>query len=117
MACALAYALVLQGLLFALESGSAAIAAAQDPALAAFQLCGHGPADATLPGTPSQSPIDDAHCWLCIAGAVYVDCAQTSAPPSSEAVFATAVWPLAPTRRAAPFVNKGTWSRAPPPVA
>ncbi len=113
----LAYALALQGFIFALDIGRPAVAAddANGTSWAGFELCSHG--GAALPGAPAQSPAGDPHCLFCIAGAVYVNCAPPCAPQCSKVVLTNAVWPLAAPRLVARFINEGAWPRGPPAAA
>ena len=113
----LAYALALQGFIFALDIGRPAVAASPDPAWAGFELCSHSGGGATAPGAPSQGPVGDLHCLFCIAGAVYVNCAPPCAPQFSKVMLTNAVWPLTAPRLVALVVNKSAWPRGPPAAA
>src|SRR5260370_18038010 len=64
LGCVLAYALVLQGVLFALSSAELAASAAAD-ASQSIELCVHDPADAT--GQPARRPDGNPHCPFCPA--------------------------------------------------
>lgn len=114
----LAYTLALQGFIFVLDFGRAAIAAATDGAnVTTFALCTHDGGGVTVPGTPAQAPADDMHCAFCFAGAVYVNCAAPSAPQWNKIVLDDAVWPGAAPRLVALFSNKSAWPRGPPAAA
>ena len=118
LSCLLAYALALQGCIFAFDMSRSAIADAPGAALAGFALCSHSGAGAALPGTPAQSPVGDSRCMLCcMAGAVYVNCAPPCAPQFSKVEFTVAVWPLVAPRLVAPVVNAKAWPRGPPAAA
>lgn len=113
LACVLAYALALQGLILVLNGG-AAFYPEQTPAFADAALCHH---DGTaLPDSPTQAPVGE-HCPFCFAGAVYLDCAPPWAPQRSTLVVSHTVWPLAAPRLAAFFVNASAWPRGPPAAA
>jgi hypothetical protein len=67
--CALAYALAVQGVLFALSSAQLAASAATD-ATQRIELCLHDPADATnLPAGDHDSKL---HCPFCLAAGQHV---------------------------------------------
>lgn len=112
----LAYALAVQGFIFALDIGRPAIAA-DGAVFAGFELCSHGGGGAALPGTPSQAPVGDLHCLFCIAGAVYVNCAPPCAPLWNKIVLINAVWTSTKPRLIALFVNESAWPRGPPAAA
>ena len=65
LGCALAYALAVQGVLFALSSAELAASAATDVSQN-IELCLHDPAGAT--GLPAGRHDGKAHCPLCLAG-------------------------------------------------
>ena len=109
----LAYALVLQGFVFALGDGRPA-GAATNVAWAGFELCKHSGGGSTSPVVPSPIPVGDNHCPFCFAGAAYVACAPPFAPEYSKVVLTNAMWPLAPQRLAAFLVNESAWPRGPP---
>ena len=74
LSCLLAYALALQGCIFAFDMSRSAIATAPDAGSAGYALCSHS--GTAVPDTPAQSPVGDSQCMLCcMAGAVYVNCA------------------------------------------
>jgi hypothetical protein len=119
LAGVLAYALALQGFLFALDIGRPALAAddhADATAWAGFVLCTHG-GGASSPVAPAQTPVGDLHCPFCIAGAVFVDCAPPCPPLWNKIVLTNAVWPSAAPRLVALFVNESAWPRGPPLAA
>lgn len=113
----LAYALALQGFVFALDLERPAIGAANSATFAGFELCSHNGGSATLPGAPSQAPVGELHCLFCIAGAVYVNCAPPSAPIWNKIVLINAVWTSTTPRLIALFVNESAWPRGPPAAA
>jgi hypothetical protein len=118
LSCLLAYALALQGCIFAFDLSRSAIAAAPDAVSAGYALCSHSGAGAVVPDTPAQSPVGDSSClYCCIAGAVYVDCAPPCAPQNSRVEFTVAVWTLVAPRLVAPVVNAKAWPRGPPAAA
>ena len=115
IACALAYALALQGFLFALNLGSSAAAAQQDAAAGHFQLCSHDGGGASAPGAPSQAPAGSTHCLFCICGStVYVSSAPPATPQYQSAVVASAMAYAAAPRLAGSLTNKNAWPRGPP---
>jgi hypothetical protein len=117
MACVLAYALALQGLLFAVDVGRAATAAADGTPLFALELCAHGGSGAALPGAPAPAPAGDAHCPFCIVGAVYVHGVLPVPPQYIKVPLRGAVWPLSAPRLVALAGNRSAWPRGPPTAA
>jgi hypothetical protein len=116
LSCLLAYALALQGCIFAFDMSRSAIAAAPDAVFAGYALCSHS--GAALPDAPAQSPVGDSRCMLCcMAGAVYVNCAPPCAPQFSKVEFTIAAWPLKAPRLVALVVNAQAWPRGPPATA
>jgi len=116
LSCLLAYALALQGCIFAFDMSRSAIAAAPESVSAGYTLCSHS--GAAVPDTPAQSPVGDSRCMLCcMAGAVYVNCAPPCAPQYSRVEFTSAVWPLKAPRLVALVVNAQAWPRGPPAAA
>ena len=116
LACVLAYALALQGFLFALGIGHSAVAA-DTTAWAGFELCTHGDHDVTSRGTPVQAPVGDCECPFCIACALYVHCPPSVSPQWSKAGPVKAEWLLTAPRLVALFINKSAWPRGPPAAA
>jgi hypothetical protein len=114
LSCVLAYALALQGFIFAATIDGPAISAANAAAWTGFQLCTHDGGSAALPGAPSQAPAGDGHCIFCLGGAVYVDGARPSAPHYSKVGLTNVAWPRAAPRLVAFFVNESAWPRGPP---
>jgi hypothetical protein len=118
LSCLLAYALALQGCIFAFDSSRSAIAAAPDAVSAGYALCSHSGAGAAVPDTPAQSPVGDNGClFCCIAGAACVNCAPPGAPQYSNVDFTSAVWPIVAPRLVALVVNAKAWPRGPPAAA
>jgi len=111
----LAYALCLQGFVFAIASVSPAGASIQNPTFVALALCSHSQTT-TLPDAPTQAPLGQPHCLFCIAGAVYVNCASPSAA-DFDFTFVSTVWLPAAPNLIARFVGGGAWPRGPPAVA
>jgi hypothetical protein len=116
LACAVLYALVLQGFLYAAAAGEPPLGALDDAASAGFVLCTHGGDAASPPGAPAQDPPACIHCLFCIAGAVYVNCAPPLAPQLSRAVLASLIRPLTAPRLIALLVSTSAWPRGPPAV-
>lgn len=117
LAGVLAYALALQGLIFALDIGRPAIAAAGDDAnVTTWALCTHS-GGVAAPGAPTQAPLGDLHCPFCFAGAVFVNCAPPCVHQFSKILLTDAVWPLAAPRLVALFSNESAWPRGPPVAA
>ena len=117
LACALAYALAVQGFLFALDIGGSAVGAANAAAVGVIELCSHSSNTSDLPGTPSHIPVGDNHCLFCIVGAVYVHCAPPGTPQYDTVAQAQAVWVLPTPELTAPPVNASAWPRGPPTAA
>ena len=114
----LAYALAVQGFIFALDLDQPAIAAANGTAFAGFELCSHsGNTGATVPGVPSQAPVGELHCLFCIGGAIYVNCAPPGAPLWNKIVLINAAWTSTTPRLVALFINESAWPRGPPATA
>ena len=113
LSCALAYALALQGFIFALDASRPAVAAAPDAAWAGFELCSHGGAGAPLPDAP-KAPASDSHCVFCTAGVVYVNSAPAVAPHCSAVAVSSAAWIFIAPELIAFQVNRNAWPRGPP---
>jgi hypothetical protein len=116
-ACVLIYALVLQGFIFAVADGLPAIGGAEKTAWSGLALCAHSGGGSTSPDAPSQNPIGDNHCLLCIAGAVYLDCPPPATTFFNKVVLTNVAWPLSATRLIAFVVNENAWPRGPPAAA
>lgn len=114
--CALAYALAVQGFIFALQIGSSAFAA-DGAAWAGFELCTHDGASSAAPAVPSQDPLGNIHCVFCVAGAVFLNSPPPSPPPSRLLVFTDVDWSLPRLRLVAIPVVESAWPRGPPVVA
>ena len=112
----LAYALVLQGLAFALASGESA-RGAEDLSWVSSELCIHSANGASVPGKPGERSAADAHCLFCVPGAVYVGSAPPAAPQLLGSVLAEKVAPLTAPRLLALLVNQSAWPRGPPAEA
>jgi hypothetical protein len=111
-ACVLVFALVLQGIAFALAG--ARLAADPAPTTAGFELCRH---DGGLsPAGAPESPGGDSHCIFCLAGATYVD-APAAASEFHTITFAVLSWPFDAWRLPAATVNASARSRGPPRLA
>jgi len=118
LVCALAYALLLQGLIVAWDTAQAAAGTAGDAAFSEFALCSHsGGTGSTLPGTLPHGPAGDNNCIFCIGGAVYVHCAPPSAAQLIGSIVAEKVTPLAARRLLAVLGNHSAWPRGPPAAA
>jgi hypothetical protein len=114
--CALAYALAIQGFIFALQIGSSAFAA-EGPSSAGFELCVHDGASSTAPGVPPQGPLGNIHCVFCVAGAVFLNSPPPTQPPSRQLVFTHVAWRNAPVHLPAIFIVESAWPRGPPIAA
>lgn len=114
VACILGYALAAQGFIFALDVGRAAVAAAGAGPVAGFELCVHDGDGAAVPGAPSHVPDGDSHCALCLAGALYVNCAPPAPPQYTVILLPKPEWPPRAARLTAPLVNHSAWPRGPP---
>ena len=117
LVCALAYALVLQGLIVAWDAAQAAVGTAGDATLSEFALCSHGGTGPTLPGAPPQGPVGDNNCIFCIAGGVYLDSAPPPAGKVIGGIVAGEVTPLAARHLLAVLVHQSAWPRGPPAAA
>ena len=114
--CALAYALAVQGFIFALQIGSSAFAA-DGTAWAGFELCTHNGVSSTSPEAPVQSPLGNIHCVFCVAGAVFLNSPPPSPPPSRLLVFTDVDWSLPRLRLVAIPAVESAWPRGPPVAA
>jgi hypothetical protein len=91
LSCALAYALVLQGILFAL-GGAQLAAAASAEAAPSIEICLHDPADAA--GLPDSHADSKAHCPFCLTAAhqaIATPCGCSA--PIIRSPSATMLWP------------------------
>ncbi len=116
----LAYAVALQGFIFALDLGHPAAAAADAAnagAWAGFELCTHSGGGAGSPGVPAQVPVGDMHCPFCVAGAVFMNCAPPAALQYSTILLTDVVWPPTAPRLVALFLSESAWPRGPPVAA
>ena len=114
-ACLLVCALVIQGLAFALTAGASAAGTTAGADVAGFELCRHD--GASIPDCAPASPLADAHCAFCLAGAAFVaiDCAPT---PEFHVVSITITpWAFAVWRLPTHTVDASARPRGPPPVA
>ncbi len=112
----LAYALAVQGLIFALDIGGAANAARTGAAWAGFELCAHD-GTTNVPGIPAQGPDGNVHCIFCVAGAVFLNCAPPGLVQSRAIVLRDAVWPRAGSQLVAVSRVASAWPRGPPAAA
>ena len=112
VAYGLAYALSLQGFVFAIATANPAEASVQNPSFVALPLCVHSQTT-TLPGAPTPAPLGHAHCLFCIAGAVYVNCTSPCAG-NCPFTFVSAVWLPNARHLIARFVGGSGWPRGPP---
>jgi hypothetical protein len=113
LSCLLAYALALQGFIFAFDASRPAVAAAPDAVWAGFELCSHSDAGAALPDAP-QAPASHSHCVFCLAGIVYVNSAPPVTPHCGAVVAPTTAWTLVAPELVAFQVNRNAWPRGPP---
>lgn len=113
LSCALAYALALQGFIFAFDASRPAVASTLDTAWAGFELCSHGVASPTLPEAP-KAPASGSHCIFCTAGIVYVNSAPPAAPYRDAIAVSVAAWPLVAPELVALQINRNAWPRGPP---
>ncbi|HTU33412.1 MAG TPA: hypothetical protein VMF66_06375 [Candidatus Acidoferrum sp.] len=114
IAYALAYAFALQGLIFALDLGNSAFAAANGAAWAGFELCSHSGVSPTAPGAPHQGPMGNVHCMFCVAGAVFLDSTPPAPPHYQKVALAGAMTAKATLRLVALLLIAGAWPRGPP---
>jgi hypothetical protein len=120
LVCALAYALVLQGFILALDTAQAAVgtaSAGRDVASSEFPLCSHGGTAPTGRDAPLRGPLNNSHCIFCIGGTVYVHCAPPAVPQLLGSVLAERVISLAVPTLLAVLVNQIAWPRGPPAAA
>jgi hypothetical protein len=116
LAGVLTYALVLQGLAFALAPAEPA-RDAEDLSWASAELCIHSTNGTSVPGKPGERSAADAHCLFCIPGAVYVDSTPPAAPQLLGSVLAEKVATLTAPRLLALLVHQSAWPRGPPAAA
>jgi hypothetical protein len=91
LSCALAYALIVQGILFAL-GGAQLTGAASAEASSTVEICLHDPADAT--GLPNGHADGRVHCPFCLAGAHHAIAVPWGSPePIIRAITATVLRP------------------------
>jgi len=115
IAYGLAYALSLQGFVFAISSASPVGSSPENPTIVAFPLCVHGETT-TLPRAPTQAPLGDNHCPFCVAGAFYVSCASPCAG-DCDFTFVSTDWLSVAPHFIPRFVGGGAWPRGPPAPA
>lgn len=114
IAYALAYALALQGFIFALDIGNSTFAAANGAAWAGFELCAHRGVAPTVPALPDQSPIGNVHCVFCVAGAAFLNSAPPMAPHYRKVQVAGALAALSAPHLVALASIESAWPRGPP---
>jgi hypothetical protein len=120
VASVLIFAVMLQGMAFAVAAGRVASNAASDTDWAGFELCRHnGFADdggnAALPGgAPERS---SPHCVFCLSGASYLLGAPPHAPEFHTVVLTIAPWTVTAWRLPAITVDASARPRGPPPAA
>ena len=109
----LMYALVVQGMAFALTNARLNETIADNN----WVVCHHDGGASELPGNAPESPSRRAHCIFCLAGAAFV--LSGPAPRSDIRVvsIAAAAWPLLVWQLPAHTVDAATRPRGPPPVA
>jgi hypothetical protein len=108
----LAYALVLQGFLFA-----AAIGPVGDASSTGFALCTHDGPAAAQPDAPQPVPASDQHCPFCLAGAFYVGSTPPAAASYDTVAFTKAAWLKPRQHLVAFFINESARPRGPPAAA
>jgi Protein of unknown function (DUF2946) len=113
IACALIYALALQGIAFSLATARAA-GVAGDVDWGGFELCHHGGDTSSQPGHAPDTPDDSGHCVFCFAAGPYVLGPPAFTPEFSTIVVAIVAWPFATWRLPAKAVDANARSRAPP---
>jgi hypothetical protein len=114
LSCALAYALVIQGFVFAAGIAAPAIGASDAATWSGFELCQHGGTGS--PAVPAKAP-DDNCCVYCTIGGLYVASAPPSTPQYDIADFTTAAWRHAAPRLVTLLVYGSAWPRGPPSAA
>ena len=113
-ACALVFALALQGIAFTLAGVRlAADAAAATEVVAGFELCRH---DGGAPGGAPETPAN-SHCVFCLAGATVVLDVPAAAPDFHAVAFAVVPWRFEAWRLPAVTVDASARPRGPPPTA
>ena len=118
-AVVLIFALLLQGMAFAVAAGSLAADAAGDTDWAGFALCRHsGDADGGIAARPGGAPDSiDRCCVFCLAGAAYVLGGPVHAPEFHTVVLASAPWPFTAWRLPPLTVDASARPRGPPAAA
>jgi hypothetical protein len=112
-ACALIYALVLQGMAVALAGASRFDAA--DSGIG-VELCHHDGGTSDLP-SPTPDHSDDICCIVCLAGATYIPATLAFAPVFYRVVFAAVRWPVPVSQLPSRTVDANTRPRGPPVMA
>ena len=120
VASVLIFAVMLQGMAFAVAAGRVAAKAASDTDLAGFELCRHnGVADdggnAALPGGAPERA--SQHCVFCLIGASYLLGAPQHAPEFHTIVLTIPPWTFTAWRLPAIMVDASARPRGPPPAA
>ena len=113
-ACALVFALVIQGIAFTLAGARLAADAAAATDLAAFELCRH---DGGAAGGAPEAPAADSHCVFCLAGATFVLDVPAAAPDFHAIAFAVVPWRFEAWRLPAVTVDASARPRGPPRTA
>jgi hypothetical protein len=111
-ACALVFALVLQGIAFSLAGARLAATAAD---WAGFELCRHD--GGAGPGGAPEAPAADSHCIFCLAGATFVLDVPAVAPDFRALAFAVVPWRFEAWRLPTATVDASARPRGPPPAA
>jgi hypothetical protein len=114
-ACALIYALVLQGIIVAL-AGAGFAETADSRGIANYEICHH---DGGVPDAPSQAPdqSDNSCCILCLAGANYTLADVDLTIDFRPVEFAAVRWPATTLPLPAHTVDANTRPRGPPAMA
>jgi len=113
-ACALVFALVIQGIAFTLAGARLAADAAAATDFAGFELCRH--AGDAAPGGAPETPAD-SHCVFCLAGATFVLDVPAAAPDFHAVAFAVVPWRFEAWRLPAVTVDASARPRGPPATA
>jgi hypothetical protein len=117
VASVLIFAVMLQGMAFAVAAGRVAANAASDTDRAGFELCRHKGFgdDGGNAAAPGGAPVrSSSHCVFCLSAASYLLGAPNHAPEFRTIVLTIAPWTITAWRLPAITVNASARPRGPP---
>jgi hypothetical protein len=109
-ASVLIFALLFQGMMFAVAGAQIATDAVNSVDWTGSPLCRHDGGNGTAP----ESPAADQHCIFCVLGATCALGAPSDAPEFHIVLIATTPWPLTAWRLALTTVDASARPRGPP---